>query len=88
MLGKIGQESAAARFAVATPSNDFSIQSEKPYAEVQYHIIEHRSQLMCLAAMDGNTSIVTLQRLGDSKDPPRFGSRQPGPDVSRNHEEV
>lgn len=31
--GKIGSESAAAKYAAATPS-DFSIQSDKPYAEV------------------------------------------------------
>lgn len=33
-VGKIGKESAAARFAAATPANEFSIQEEKPYAEV------------------------------------------------------
>ena len=33
--GKVGNDSAAARFASATPSSDdFSIQSDKPYAEV------------------------------------------------------
>ncbi|KAH6603730.1 mannose-6-phosphate isomerase [Trichoderma cornu-damae] len=32
--GKIGSESAAARFAAATPSGDLSIQSDKPYAEL------------------------------------------------------
>ncbi|KAI9799764.1 MAG: Mannose-6-phosphate isomerase [Piccolia ochrophora] len=32
--GKVGKESAAARFASATPSSDFSIQDEKPYAEL------------------------------------------------------
>jgi mannose-6-phosphate isomerase len=31
--GKVGKESAAAKFAAATAS-DFSIQEEKPYAEV------------------------------------------------------
>ncbi|KAG9886192.1 hypothetical protein KCU94_g17281, partial [Aureobasidium melanogenum] len=31
--GKVGKDSAAARFASATPS-DFSIQEEKPYAEL------------------------------------------------------
>jgi mannose-6-phosphate isomerase len=31
--GKIGRDSAAATFAAATPS-DFSIQEDKPYAEV------------------------------------------------------
>lgn len=32
--GKVGKDSAAARFASATPS-DFSIQESKPYAEVR-----------------------------------------------------
>ncbi|GIZ39847.1 hypothetical protein CKM354_000321400 [Cercospora kikuchii] len=32
--GKIGQESAAARYAASTPSGDFSIQQDKPYAEL------------------------------------------------------
>jgi hypothetical protein len=34
IIGKVGKDSAAARFAAATPSNDFSIQNDKPYAEV------------------------------------------------------
>ncbi|OCK84365.1 mannose-6-phosphate isomerase [Lepidopterella palustris CBS 459.81] len=32
--GKVGKDSAAAKYAAATPSNDFSIQEEKPYAEL------------------------------------------------------
>ncbi|MCJ1289585.1 Mannose-6-phosphate isomerase [Xylographa carneopallida] len=32
--GKVGKESAAARFAAATPSGDFSIHEDKPYAEL------------------------------------------------------
>ncbi|KAF2221991.1 mannose-6-phosphate isomerase [Elsinoe ampelina] len=32
--GKVGKDSAAARFAAATPSDDFRIQDEKPYAEL------------------------------------------------------
>ncbi|KAF2122717.1 mannose-6-phosphate isomeras-like protein [Lophiotrema nucula] len=32
--GKPGKTSAAAKFAAATPPNDFSIQEEKPYAEL------------------------------------------------------
>ncbi|KAI0106576.1 mannose-6-phosphate isomerase [Hypoxylon sp. NC0597] len=32
--GKIGSESAAARFAAATPSDTLNIQSDKPYAEL------------------------------------------------------
>lgn len=34
-IGKVGKDSAAARFASATPSSDFSIQDDKPYAEVR-----------------------------------------------------
>ena len=33
--GKIGKDSAAAKFGAATPS-DFSIEEDKPYAEVCY----------------------------------------------------
>lgn len=32
--GKKGSDSAAARFAAATPSDGFTIQDDKPYAEV------------------------------------------------------
>ncbi|KAF2231726.1 mannose-6-phosphate isomerase [Viridothelium virens] len=32
--GKVGKDSAAAKFAAATPQNDFSIQADKPYAEL------------------------------------------------------
>ncbi|KAL8686531.1 MAG: hypothetical protein Q9218_007042, partial [Villophora microphyllina] len=32
--GKVGQDSAAAKYATATESNQFSIESEKPYAEL------------------------------------------------------
>jgi hypothetical protein len=32
--GKVGKESAAAKFGTATPRDDFSIQDDKPYAEV------------------------------------------------------
>lgn len=32
--GKIGSESAAAKFAAATPSDSLNIQADKPYAEV------------------------------------------------------
>ncbi|KAF1972565.1 mannose-6-phosphate isomeras-like protein [Bimuria novae-zelandiae CBS 107.79] len=32
--GKVGKSSAAAKFAAATPSDGFSIQEEKPYAEL------------------------------------------------------
>lgn len=33
--GKKGSESAAARYAAATPSDDLTIQADKPYAEVR-----------------------------------------------------
>ena len=33
-IGKVGHESAAAKFAAATPSNKLSIEQEKPYAEL------------------------------------------------------
>jgi mannose-6-phosphate isomerase len=32
--GKKGQSSAAAKFAAATPADGFTIQDDKPYAEV------------------------------------------------------
>lgn len=35
--GKVGSDSAAAKFAAATPTADFSIQENKPYAEVYSH---------------------------------------------------
>lgn len=38
--GKVGKESAAAKFGTATPRDDFSIQDDKPYAEVcSYELI-------------------------------------------------
>lgn len=33
--GKVGHESAAAKYAAATESSNLSIESEKPYAEVR-----------------------------------------------------
>jgi mannose-6-phosphate isomerase len=33
-LGKVGSDSAVAKFAAATPNDDFSIQEDKPYGEV------------------------------------------------------
>ncbi|TVY71425.1 Mannose-6-phosphate isomerase [Lachnellula suecica] len=32
--GKVGKESAAAKFAAATPAHNFSVQEDKPYAEL------------------------------------------------------
>lgn len=38
--GRVGNDSSAAKFAAATPADGFSIQEDKPYAEVcQYCII-------------------------------------------------
>jgi mannose-6-phosphate isomerase len=38
--GKKGSDSAAAKFAAATPTDDFSIQEDKPYAEVYIYITD------------------------------------------------
>lgn len=40
--GKKGQASAAARFAAATPSQDLTIQDDRPYAEVSFRVTETR----------------------------------------------
>ncbi len=46
--GKVGKESAAAKFASATPSKDFSIQDEKPYAEVRpYRLLSCQDVAYC-----------------------------------------
>lgn len=34
VIGKVGETSAAARYAATTAGQDFAIESEKPYAEV------------------------------------------------------
>lgn len=34
--GKIGKDSAAAKFAAATPADDFAILEDKPYAEASF----------------------------------------------------
>jgi mannose-6-phosphate isomerase len=36
--GRVGNESSAAKFAAATPADGFSIQEDKPYAEVSFHM--------------------------------------------------
>lgn len=36
--GKVGQQSAAAKYAAATAASDFSIEAEKPYAEVFFFL--------------------------------------------------
>lgn len=49
--GKIGSDSAAAKFAAATPADGFSVQSDKPYAEVALHETPNHSlyKLLVLA---------------------------------------
>jgi mannose-6-phosphate isomerase len=42
--GKVGKDSAAAKFAAATPADDFSIKEDKPYAEVH---ITHQISAHC-----------------------------------------
>ena len=42
-IGKSGKESAAARFAAATPSDGFSIEEDKPYSEVRAGIVWNHS---------------------------------------------
>jgi len=69
----MGKESAAAKFASATPSKDFTIQNGKPYAEVCVHQ-SLSSRTFCsvilirsfLIAMDGYTPVVALQGFGNA----------------------
>ena len=44
--GKKGLDSAAARFAAATPSDDLTIESEKPYAEASSPSPGHGSAIV------------------------------------------
>lgn len=44
--GKVGSESAAAKFATATPSDNFSIEQDKPYAEVRTSREYHSSTVL------------------------------------------
>jgi hypothetical protein len=58
--GKIGKDSAAAKYASATPSDTFSIQEDKPYAEVgslclSLYVFVPCQRLLHLA-MDGHPS--------------------------------
>lgn len=64
LKGKIGKDSAAAKYAAATPSDTFSIQEDKPYAEVgslcvSRYIFAPCQQVSCLA-MDGHPSFSSL----------------------------
>jgi len=36
IIGKVGQESAAARYAATTAGPDFAVEDGKPYAEVSF----------------------------------------------------
>jgi hypothetical protein len=45
--GKVGKDSAAAKFHAATASDDFSIQEDKPYAEVLVTSTAPPSRLQC-----------------------------------------
>jgi mannose-6-phosphate isomerase class I len=58
--GKVGSDSAAAKFAAATPADNFSIQQDKPYAEVWIKSIEY-SLYSQEAAMDGHASFESLK---------------------------
>lgn len=62
--GKIGKDSAAAKFGAATPS-DFSIQEDKPYAEVcsTLFLLAKRYSLTLKSALDGHSSFKSIQRL-------------------------
>ncbi|KAI4122988.1 MAG: hypothetical protein LQ347_006313, partial [Umbilicaria vellea] len=61
--GKVGKESAAAKFATATPSDDFSIEEEKPYAEKQLWMGTHPS----LPSRDVETKRTLLDLVQDNK---------------------
>ena len=76
-LGKLGSESAAAKCAAATQGDsNFSIDEEKPYAEV---CSDNSSSIVLganfLVAMDGNPSFSSVQGPGDSKELARHGTR-------------
>jgi len=60
VLGKKGKDSAAAKYASATPSDGFSIQEEKPYAEVSVELTCSPPILTLSSAMDGDTSFVAI----------------------------
>lgn len=67
VIGKVGQQSAAARFAATTAAPDFSIESEKPYAEVCSVCFILREVGMpdvmgTFLAVDGHPSFSSFQR--------------------------
>lgn len=82
--GKAGKESAAAKYAAATPSADFSIQEEKPYAEVRFVSSIISVTLLSILAMDGYTSFTTVQGSRDPTDSTRSSKGQSSLDVTGN----
>ena len=56
--GKKGDDSAAARFAAATPSDDLVIEADKPYAEVSISRVAPRVDYVSdkRPAVDGQSS--------------------------------
>ena len=77
-LGKVGKESAAAKYAAATESNQFSIENEKPYAEVSNLIPKLFAQAgrLTIAVMDGHPSLFAFQGCRDSTFSPGSHPRQ------------
>lgn len=60
--GKIGNDSAAARFAAATPAEGLSIQSDQPYAEVRpLQLPTPQLSMLTPPAMDGHPPQEPLQ---------------------------
>nr|POE67351.1 mannose-6-phosphate isomerase [Quercus suber] len=74
--GKVGKDSAAARFASAT---SFTIQEDKPYAEVRPSASSSISRMRLYSpslAMDGNPPLKPLQGPHHRPNPPRSCTRQ------------
>ena len=69
VIGKVGQQSAAARFAATTAAPDFSIESEKPYAEVGSFLFlacfMNDADIDIILAVDGHASFPSVQRCRD-----------------------
>lgn len=53
--GKMGNESAAARFAEATPAANFAVQQDKPYAEVCLQQSHHHETRQTHRGLGGQT---------------------------------
>lgn len=60
--GKKGKDSAAATYASATPPDGFSIQEDKPYAEVSMAYSPCPSKLTSPSAVDGDAPFATVER--------------------------